>query len=97
MARLMSYVLFIILMFLSVVSIASVGTAEAVEIVVRVPDGVVLEAANWWHYDAEPRSESKAEYVTRKLFEFATPIASFGRFKKPEDAGLTWRVLEEGA
>lgn len=72
-------------------------TAQAAEIVIRVPDGVVIEAASWWHYDAEPRTETKAEYVTRRIFEFATPIASFGRFKRPEDAGLSWRVLEEGA
>lgn len=63
-------------------------------VIVHVPDGVVNEAKAWFHYDAEARNETPAEFVTRRLFEFATPIASFGRFKKPEDAGLTWEVKE---
>ena len=61
-------------------------------VIVHIPDGVVDEAASWFHYGAESRNETKAEYSTRRIFEFATPIASFGRFKKPEDAGITWEV-----
>ena len=60
-------------------------------VIVHIPDGVVEEASQWFHRPQDS-TESKAEYSTRRIFEFATPIASFGRFKTPEDAGITWEV-----
>lgn len=83
----MRIILFTLVMFLSV-------QAQAVEVCVHVPEATVEEAARWFHYEAETRTESKAEYVTRKLLDFSTPIASFGRFKTPEEAGITWEVKE---
>ena len=66
------------------------------EVVVRIPESVVEEASkNWFHYDAQPRDETRAEYTTRRIFEYATPICSFGRFKTPQEAGITWEVKEK--
>lgn len=65
-------------------------------VVFHIPDEKADEASkNWFHYDAEPRNETRYEYTTRRIIEFVTPIASFGRFKTPEEAGITWEVKEK--
>lgn len=62
-------------------------------IILHVPDEVVEEVSRWFH-QPENSTETKAEYSTKRVIEFGVPIASFGRFKTPEEAGIMWEVKD---
>ena len=98
MARLMSYVLFIILMFLSVVSIASVSTAEALEVAFQMDEEtyarLCYKTFGWLHMGSESSpvyGRSEGDKLHHAV-NYVLPFASFGRIKSLESEGITMEV-----